>query len=98
MSAGYNFTATAAGSFDFEADKTFYIVKENNQVELIHAEATEATAFTTSVTGNLAIARREDEPSGLAKRATFVGCTAARQTLLNTAIASAETYAANAKS
>ncbi|KJA28634.1 hypothetical protein HYPSUDRAFT_128952 [Hypholoma sublateritium FD-334 SS-4] len=98
LSAGYNFTAAGAGTFDFEADKAFYIVKENNKVELIQAEISEASAFTASVTGNLVISRREDEPSGLAKRATFVGCTTARQTLLNTAIASAETYAANAKS
>ncbi|KAF4611490.1 hypothetical protein D9613_004137 [Agrocybe pediades] len=89
LSEGYNFTTSGAGAYDFEADNTFYIVKDNNEVGVVYAE--EPAVLTTSVTGNLAVARR-DEPS-LSKRATFNGCSSSRQTILNTAIASAETYA-----
>ncbi|KAF8167476.1 deuterolysin M35 metalloprotease [Crassisporium funariophilum] len=92
LSAAYNFTAPGAGSYDFEADTTFYIVKENNEIGVLHAN--EATAFTAKLSGNMAVARRDE--SSLSKRATFVSCSAARQTLINTAAASAETYASNA--
>ncbi|KIM47618.1 hypothetical protein M413DRAFT_204872 [Hebeloma cylindrosporum] len=95
LSEGYNFTSPGAGTYDFEADRTFYIVKDNNEIGVVHADAAEA-AYTAEVVGNLAVARRDESSSGLSKRATFVSCTAARQTLINAAAASAETYAANA--
>lgn len=94
MSESYNFTTTGEGSFDFEGDNTFYIVKPDNSIGVVYA-STPDSALNTQVVGNLAIARRDAAPPHLTKRATFVGCTAARQTLINTAAASAETYAAN---
>ncbi|KAF9486346.1 deuterolysin M35 metalloprotease [Pholiota conissans] len=95
LSQGYNFTTAGAGTFDFEADNSFYIVKDNNEIELVHAD-TEAV-HTASIVGNLVIARRDEERS-LSKRATYVSCSSTRQSQLVTAAASAETYAANAKS
>ncbi|PPQ90621.1 hypothetical protein CVT25_006705 [Psilocybe cyanescens] len=96
LSEGYNFTAPGAGAYDFEGDSTFYIVNANNHVGVVHASTQEDAVFTTKVVGNLAVARRDESNSHLIKRATFLSCTASRQAALNTAIASAETYASNA--
>jgi len=97
VSQSYNFTSPGAGAYDFEADGTFYIVKDNNEIGVIHADATKA-AYTAEVVGNLAVVRRGESSSGLSKRATFISCSASRQTLINAAAASAETYASNAYS
>ena len=97
MSQGYNFTSPGAGTYDFEADSSFYIVKDNNEIGVVHANAAEA-AYTAEVVGNLAVARRDESSSGLSKRATFISCSASRQTLINAAAASAQAYAADAYS
>lgn len=95
LSEAYNFTSSGVGAYEFEADNLFYIVNDNKEVSTLWAN--QAQAYTASVAGNLAIARSEPF-GGLTKRATFIGCTAARQTLINTAAASAQTYAAGALS
>jgi len=97
VSLGYNFTSPGVGTYDFEADGTFYIVKDDNEIGVVHANVAEAV-YTAEVVGNLAVARRDESSSGLSKRATFVSCSATRQSLINTAAASAETYASNAYS
>ncbi|KAH9486376.1 Peptidyl-Lys metalloendopeptidase [Psilocybe cubensis] len=97
LSEGYNFTISGAGDYDFEADSTFYVVNPNNEIGVVHATTQEAV-ITTKVVGNLAVARRDEINSHLSKRATFISCSSSRQSLLNTAIASAETYASNSYS
>lgn len=94
MSEGYNFTAPGPGTFDFEGDTTFYVVRDNNEIGVVHAN--QKAAYTAAVVGNLAVARRDESVSGISKRATFVSCSSSRQSQLNTAIASAETYASEA--
>ncbi|TFK41948.1 deuterolysin M35 metalloprotease [Crucibulum laeve] len=95
LADAYNFTGSGEGAYDFEADNLFYVVKDNGKVETLYAN--EAQSHTARVTGNLAVARSLPN-SGLTKRASFVGCTAARQTLLNTAAASAQSYASSSLS
>ena len=97
VSEGYNFTASGPGAYDFSPDSKFYVVGEGEKVEIVQAETPKT--YTTQVEGpTLAVARRDEHSSGhLSKRATFVSCSSSRQALINTAAASAETYAANAK-
>ncbi|CAA7268025.1 unnamed protein product [Cyclocybe aegerita] len=59
LSQGYNFSACGAGSFDFEGDSTFYIVKDDDSIGIVHAE--ETSAYTAQLSGNLAIARRDEQ-------------------------------------
>lgn len=94
MSEGYNFTAPGPGTFDFEGDNTFYVVRENNEIGVVHAN--QKAAYTAAVVGNLAVARRDESVRGISKRATFVSCSSTQQTQLTTALASAETYASEA--
>ncbi|PPQ64033.1 hypothetical protein CVT24_008846 [Panaeolus cyanescens] len=96
LSQAYNFTNAGSGSFDFEADSQFYIVNDDESIGVVYAnEANSRSSFSSRVSGNLVVAR--DEPR-LAKRATFVGCSASRQSLINTAAASAKTYASESSS
>lgn len=87
VSEAYNFTNSGAGSYNFEASNLFYIVQaESNKVIPLYPESETLTA---KLAGNLAVVRK-DVNAGLSKRASFVGCTVARQTLLNAAASEAQ--------
>ncbi|KAF9011063.1 lysine-specific metallo-endopeptidase-domain-containing protein [Cyathus striatus] len=87
----YNFTSSGSGVYDFEPDNIFYIVKEDGKVASLYAN--EAQVHTASVTGNLAVARKDD--SAFTKRATFVNCSSTRQTQIT---AAAQSYASESLS
>ncbi|RDB29383.1 Peptidyl-Lys metalloendopeptidase [Hypsizygus marmoreus] len=93
LSEAYNFTRTGAGEYSFEASNLFYVIDSSNKVVPIYADS---EALSSKVSGNLAIARKTE--ASLSKRATFVGCSASRQTLLNSAASAAQSYAANSLS
>ncbi|KAF9033592.1 deuterolysin M35 metalloprotease [Panaeolus papilionaceus] len=98
LSEAYNFTTAGAGAFDFEGDSQFYIINEDESIGVVQANEANSRgsrvagnlSFTSNISGNLVVAR--DEPH-LERRATFIGCSASRQTLINTAAASAKSYA-----
>ncbi|KAK7695330.1 hypothetical protein QCA50_002521 [Cerrena zonata] len=94
LSAAYNFTSSGEGKYSVEANNLFQIVDSSNKVQEIYADA---EAHSAAVAGNLAIARRSTN-SQFGKRASFIGCSATRQTALNAAATAAHTYAANALS
>lgn len=91
MSEAYNFTSTGEGAYAFEARNLFHVVDASNKIVPVYANA---EAHTARVSGKLAVARPEPN-SELGKRATFRSCTATQQTLLNTAAANAQSYAAS---
>lgn len=94
MSEAYNFTTSGSGSYNFEASNLFYVVQDNNKIVPLYAAS---EALTAKVSGNLAVARKT-QSAGLSKRATFVGCTTARQAILNDAASAAQSYASSALS
>lgn len=90
MSTTYNFTATGEGAYNFEARNLFHIVDSDKTITPLYADVETHAA---KISGKLAIAK-----PAIQKRATFVGCSATRQTQLNAAASQAQTYAANALS
>ena len=91
VSAAYNFTAPGEAAYTVEATNLFhYVDSATGEAVAIRADAENHVA---SLAGQLAVTR----PT-LAKRASFVGCSSSRQTLLNAAASAAQTYAANAYS
>ncbi|KAF9469757.1 deuterolysin M35 metalloprotease [Collybia nuda] len=94
LSETYNFTTSGSGSYNFEASNLFHIVDGASKIVPLYADS---EALTAKVSGNLAVARKT-QSAGLNKRATFVGCSAARQTILNAAASAAQSYAASALS
>ncbi|KAF5314617.1 hypothetical protein D9611_007165 [Ephemerocybe angulata] len=93
LSEAYNLTATGAGTYDVEPRNVFYLVNEKNEISSIHARVSKV--HKARVSGRLSKVR--PTPT-LAKRATYVSCTAARQTILVEAAAAAQAYATEAKS
>ncbi|KAF9502271.1 peptidyl-Lys metalloendopeptidase [Pleurotus eryngii] len=90
LSTTYNFTATGEGAYNFEARNLFHIVDSDKTITPLYADVEPHAA---KISGKLAVAK-----SALQRRATFVGCSATRQTQLNAAASQAQTYAANALS
>jgi len=93
----YNFTDPGVGTYKLVPDSAFYVVDEKDEVGVIHADIAEP--YTAQVDGpTLAVARADELSSrGLTKRASYVGCSAARQTVIARAIARAEVYASEAE-
>lgn len=95
MSEAYNFTNSGSGSYSIEANNLFYLVQDDNRVTPLYATS---EALTASLSGNLVVARNTHVQSDSSKKAKFVGCTAARQIILNDAATAAQSYAASALS
>jgi len=89
VSEAYNFTLSGTGEYEIEADTSFYILKKDGEVGIVHADSP-ADAPSTTVDGTLAVARRE-----LDRRAQFTSCSASQQALLNTAFTDALSIAQN---
>ncbi|KAF8636946.1 hypothetical protein AX17_003197 [Amanita inopinata Kibby_2008] len=89
LSKAYNLSNTGAGTYSIESRNLFYVVDEaSNTAVPVHASG---EAHHVKVSGTLAVAR-----STINKRATFNGCTSTRQSQLNTAASSAQSYASSA--
>ncbi|KAF8609943.1 deuterolysin M35 metalloprotease [Ceratobasidium sp. AG-I] len=91
----YNFTNTGAGEFKFDASNIFQYVDASGKLSTIEAST---TSKKIGINGNLVSSRGlpKIESRSLGKRVAYVGCTAARQTLINTAVASANSYVSGA--
>ncbi|KAF8963005.1 peptidyl-Lys metalloendopeptidase [Flammula alnicola] len=92
LAHAYNFTAPGAGNYDIHARNIFYVVNNDETISHIYADS---EAHAAKISGKLASTR--PTPT-LAKRATYVGCSAARQTSLVAAASAAQSYAASASS
>jgi peptidyl-Lys metalloendopeptidase len=90
LSAAYNFTQSGSGDYTVEPSNLFTYVDADGTPKELYATVDDVAQFKLS--GNLAVSHDHD------KRATFVSCSAARRTLINTAAASAQTYTNNAYS
>ena len=86
----YNFTTSGAADYDIHARKTFYIVNPDSTISTLLANVDSHSA---KVSGTLAAARR-----ALVRRATYNGCTPSQKTLLASAAAAGQKYAAGAVS
>ena len=85
VSAAYNFTKSGSGDYSIEPSSQFTYADADGTIKDLYAIVGDVAKVKLS--GNLAVSRVHD------KRATFVSCSAPRQTQLNTAAASAQTYA-----
>jgi peptidyl-Lys metalloendopeptidase len=89
----YNFSTTGEGAYTIATqDYPFFVVDGSNNVSPLHAEVETSNS---RVSGKLVSPRMTSPHS---KRATFVGCTTTRQSLLNTAASNAQSYASSASS
>lgn len=95
MGRAYNFTSTGVDSYEIEPRNTFYLVGQTGEVSTIRANV--ASAHSARVSGKLVSAKLAPTPT-LSRRATYVGCSTARQSQLVSAAAAAQSYAANAYS
>ena len=86
----YNFTASGAAKYDIHTKKTFYIVNPDSTISTLLADVDSHSA---EISGKLAVARR-----AVVKRATYNGCTSSQQSLLVSAAAAGQKYAAGAYS
>ncbi|KAJ6533465.1 peptidyl-Lys metalloendopeptidase [Mycena sp. CBHHK59/15] len=92
LSKAYNFTSSGSGTYDISAsNKLQYVDPATNKLATIYADA--ADAHTTSVSGELAIARR----SQFAKRIAYQSCSSSEKTQLVNAAAAAQSYVDAAK-
>ncbi|PPR01230.1 hypothetical protein CVT24_005994 [Panaeolus cyanescens] len=94
LAEAYNFTAPGEGAYDITANNLFYVVDESSNIVPVYAQH-DSNAHKAKLSGRLATPRPN---STLAKRASFVSCSSTRQTQLNTAASSAQSYAALALS
>ena len=88
----YNFTASGAASYDIHARNAFSIVNADSTISTLYADS---EAHSAHVSGKLVVPR---PTATLARRATYVGCTAAEKTSLVSAASAAQAYAAAASS
>ncbi|KAF9051379.1 hypothetical protein BJ165DRAFT_1400905 [Panaeolus papilionaceus] len=95
LAEAYNFSAPGEGAYDITANNLFYVVDESSNIVPIHATHA-SDAHKANLTGRLSAPRPSD--NSLSKRASFVSCSSTRQSQLNTAISSAQSYAASALS
>ncbi|KAJ2933919.1 hypothetical protein H1R20_g3159, partial [Candolleomyces eurysporus] len=95
LGQAYNFTSTGVDNYEIEPRNNFYLVNDKGEVSTIRARV--ASAHSARVSGKLVSSKLIPTPT-LSKRATYVGCSAARQTLLASAAAAAQSYAANSYS
>ncbi|CAA7264262.1 unnamed protein product [Cyclocybe aegerita] len=91
LGAAYNFTFSGSGAYDIRASNLFYIVDHDGTVSTVYAE--HLSAHKAHVSGKLAVARPD-----LSKRATYNGCSVARQDILTSAAKAAQTYTSSALS
>ena len=88
----YNFTASGAASYDIHARNAFSILNADSTISTLYADS---EAHSAHVSGKLVVPR---PTATLARRATYVGCTAAEKTSLVSAASAAQAYAAAASS
>ena len=86
VSKAYNFTSSGAGKYSFSTDTLFHYADDAGAPVAIYAAQPEA--HVASLSGTLAVAR-----TPLAKRATYIGCSALQQSQLVDAAAAAQNYA-----
>ncbi|KAG9120167.1 hypothetical protein FRC07_004448 [Ceratobasidium sp. 392] len=93
----YNFTNTGAGEFKFDASNVFQYVDAAGKLSTVEATTQSAKI---GISGNLVSARSTPrvEARSLGKRVAYVGCDANRQSLINTAVNSANSYVSGASS
>jgi len=93
----YDFTDPGVGTYKLVPDSSFYVVDEQGEIGVVHADITEP--YTAQVDGPTLAVARADGPSarGLTKRAPYVGCSPARRAIIVRAAAAAEVYARNGK-
>ncbi|KAF5336933.1 hypothetical protein D9611_002881 [Ephemerocybe angulata] len=92
LSEAYNLAKTGAGTYEVEARNQFYLVDEKKGISTFHARVSKA--HKTRVSGRLA---KVKPTQILAKRASYISCSAAQQTILVDAASDAQAYAAEAK-
>ena len=87
MSEAYNFTLSGIGEYEIEASTSFYILKDDEELELIRALVANYPSGThsTKVDGALAVARSHS----VSRRAQLSGCSASQQETLATAFTNA---------
>lgn len=92
MSEAYNLTSTGVDTYEVEPTNLFQIVESSGEVSSLRAQITKI--HRAHVGGRLA---KVKPTATLERRASYVSCSAARQTSLVSAASAAQTYAANAK-
>ena len=92
MSSAYNLTATGVDTYEVEPSNLFRIVGTDGEVSSLRASVNRI--HRASIKGRLAKVR---PTATLERRATYISCSAARQTALVSAASAAQTYALNAK-
>ncbi|KAF9529057.1 peptidyl-Lys metalloendopeptidase [Crepidotus variabilis] len=85
LSRAYDFTASGTGTYKIHPNNLFYLVNEDSSIKSIYADT--QSSYSAKLSGRLAISR----PS--VKRATFNGCSASQQTIVNTTTVVAQSYA-----
>ena len=86
----YNFTTSGPASYNILTRKSFYIVNPDSTISTLLADVDSHAA---KVSGKLAVARRT-----LVKRAPYNGCTSSQQSLIDSAVSAAKTYASDTSS
>ncbi|KAH6907495.1 peptidyl-Lys metalloendopeptidase [Coprinopsis sp. MPI-PUGE-AT-0042] len=93
----YDFTKPGEGKYTIGAHNRLMVVGANDTVEYIDAKPSRKH-ISSRIAGKLRIARPSVDDIGLDKRATWIGCSSDRQSQLNSAAASAQSYANGAVS
>ncbi|KZV80963.1 peptidyl-Lys metalloendopeptidase [Exidia glandulosa HHB12029] len=86
LAEAYDFTRSGAATYSIEPVSSAFLISTPSGIEELHADT---FAHTAHLSGSLAVER-----PAVSKRATFVGCSSSRQTLINTAASNAQSYAA----
>ncbi|KZV90495.1 peptidyl-Lys metalloendopeptidase [Exidia glandulosa HHB12029] len=86
LAEAYDFTRSGAGTYSIEPASSAFLISTASGIQEIYADT---LAHTARISGTLAVER-----PAVSKRATFVGCSSSRQTLINTAATNAQSYAA----
>ncbi|KDQ16121.1 hypothetical protein BOTBODRAFT_157394 [Botryobasidium botryosum FD-172 SS1] len=94
LAGRFNFSAAGAGAYHFSPSSTFTAVSATGELTTVQADT--VAAPTLHVSGKLAPSASLSPASSLGRRATFRSCSASQQSLINTAVSSAQTYADNA--
>lgn len=91
VAEAYDFSRPGGGHYDIGARNTFYIVTEDEQLEVIQATLT--NRYSAKLTGSLFKARPVD---GTRRQSNFFGCSASQEADISKAAASAQSYASAA--
>lgn len=93
LSEAYNLTATGVDTYEIEPANLFQIVESSGEISSLRAKVTKT--HHARVGGRLA---KVKPTTTLERRASYVSCSAARQTALVSAASAAQSYATNARS